>query len=835
VGNDGTLRVRVVGDVADVQSKMSGLDKTFAGLGDSTGQAATGWSKFGDMGRGAVIGISSSLATAGIGAAMTAVSSIVDGVGNSISLASDKAEAASKVNVLFGDSARIIEAASKGAATAVGLSSGAYLTAAGDLGNLLTNFDITGDAAANMSNDMIALAADMGSFNNASTEDVTAAMGAAFRGETEPIRRFGVMLDAASVSSKAVEMGLAASTKEVSASARAQATYQLILEQTSSAQGDFARTSDGLANSQKIAAAKQEEAWTKLGDALYPLAQKIMPMLADAGTAVIGVIASIAEGIGDWIEDNQELINAVAGFVQGALGTLVDVLGDLWQLLEGPVTTALNAVGFVFGIVGKAVGILGDAIHALSDTFGDLTAPMRTTVEGLDEAKAKFNEVAAEAGLSADEIADAWTEAEAGIYDGSVRTTADAMRIINSHKEVVISAQDMVMGMGAAWGEMPAVITQSLDESVVAARVGGLAAGEAVDQAVADAVAAGKENVADDAREMMRFAGQAMELQGLDDARKLGEGIPGEIGQGMQDKANEALDAAEGLRDLLKNGLSPEERALKILGGDYVKLINKGMTSEIDGAREAAISVAAAAINTLEDAGLTGPKGEKSLEEIGKLYDTLLANGMTAAEARATLAAAGVSEATIDSLEAPAGTGANTPYDAGYDHGTYFAAGLDASKVAIRNAADRAAFAAQERLELHSPAKAGPWSQRGGPFAWMRRAGEGMGLELAAGLGRMSGVVGSAAGQLAGAADLQGLASVQLPGIGGTQSLVGMPGANASASIAAPNTTVHVGGVTIQIYDARDPEKVANTVRDKLRDLLLGAPALSLDTSGRPL
>lgn len=241
-----------------------------------------------------------------------AITGALDRIGQGIELASNKAEAASKANILFGDSYGIIEEASRGAATSVGLSSGAYLAAAGNVANLVTNFGIAGREAAEMSRDIVQLSADMGSFNNASTDEVVEAIGAAFRGETEPIRRFGVMLDAATVASKAVAMGLAESTRAVNNEAKARATYQLILEQTTAAQGDFARTSEGYANSQRIAAAKTEEALTRLGEAIMPLAQELMPLLAEAGIAVVDILTGligIARDLGTVARDLMELWN----------------------------------------------------------------------------------------------------------------------------------------------------------------------------------------------------------------------------------------------------------------------------------------------------------------------------------------------------------------------------------------------------------------------------------------------------------------------------------------------------------------------------------------------
>lgn len=673
------LELHDEGFIGQVQSSGQAAQSALSPASDAAAQLGTNLQEAGDKGntslggklRGAVQGVGGDLkagALAGLGfAGGMGVAGLAAGgiqgamnlMGDSVGLASDKVEAASKVNVLFGDSAHIVNDASKTAADTVALSSGKYLALAGDLGNLITNFGITGDAAADMSVDMIGLAADMGSFNNASTEEVTAAMGAAFRGETEPIRRFGVMLSADAVAAKAVELGLAATTKELTPAAKAQATYALILEQTTAAQGDLARTADGLANAQRLAAARQEEAMTKLGDAILPIAQTIMPMLADAGTAIITVIADIAGAIGGWISDNQALIDTIVSLVRDAIDILVGTLGDLWQLLEGPVSTALDAIGALFGIVAAGIGFLIDAVKFASDVFGDLTASMRPAVTGLEEAKVAFSDIATEAGLTAEEVEAAWAEAAAGIADGTVRVDADALRIIEAHGGITQASADMARNMEANWAAgraavalMPEAITQMTDESVAASRLLGQQTGEALDAAVAAAVAAGKANVADDTREMIAFAGQAAETQASADALRIGRAVPGDIGKGMLEKSREVLDAADRLIELLKNGLTPAEQAAKLIGEKYTKAVAEGVRSEIPGAKEAAQSMAVAAIKTIADAA-NGSPDSKSLKAIGSYYDSLLASGMTEAQARTALIAGGVAEDVIDKFAAP--------------------------------------------------------------------------------------------------------------------------------------------------------------------------------------
>jgi hypothetical protein len=298
-----------------------------------------------NLGKSIQQGLGLGVGLAGIAGIGVGISAVTETISKSLDLASDKAEAASKANVLFGESYHIIEEASKNAAESVGISSGAYLTAAGNLGNLITNFGITGDAGANLSKNLVQLAADMGSFNNASTEEVTEAMGSAFVGETEPLRRFGVMLSAASVAAKAVELGLARSTKEVDQAAKVQATYALIVEQTSKAQGDFARTATGAANAQRISAAKMEEAMTKLGEKLAPIAQKLLPIVAEIGVAIVdvfGQLVSTAEELGRVVQQGIDFLDPGGAEIRKWVSEL-RAMPELVGLTEAQLTAAATS------------------------------------------------------------------------------------------------------------------------------------------------------------------------------------------------------------------------------------------------------------------------------------------------------------------------------------------------------------------------------------------------------------------------------------------------------------------------------------------------------------
>src|SRR5690606_31215355 len=102
---------------------------------------------------------------------------------------------------------------------------------------------MTGDVelAADRSIFLTQVAADLAATYGGTTADAVAALGAAFRGEADPAERFNLNLKIGEQNAKAVEMGLARTTKEVDDHARALALVELITEQSADAQGQFAR------------------------------------------------------------------------------------------------------------------------------------------------------------------------------------------------------------------------------------------------------------------------------------------------------------------------------------------------------------------------------------------------------------------------------------------------------------------------------------------------------------------------------------------------------------------------------------------------------------------
>ena len=195
--------------------------------------------------------------------------------------ASDLNESISKSNVIFGSSAKAIQGWAATADQALGLSQTAALEAAGNFAILGQSAGLTGVELNTFSTDLTELAADLASFNNTSTDEAITALAAGLRGESEPLRRFGVLLSENAVQAKAMEMGLAATAKELTDQDKVLARNALILEQTTTQQGDFARTADGAANQQRILAAEIENSRAAIGEGLLPAYKDLLAIFVN--------------------------------------------------------------------------------------------------------------------------------------------------------------------------------------------------------------------------------------------------------------------------------------------------------------------------------------------------------------------------------------------------------------------------------------------------------------------------------------------------------------------------------------------------------------------------
>ena len=313
-----------------------------------------------------------------------------------INAASDLEESMSKVGVIFGEGADEIEAFAETAAKELGQSKQAVLDAAGTFGTFGKAAGLVDEDLAEFSNGLTALASDAASFHNAEPQEVIEAMGAALRGESEPMRRFGVLLNDATLKAEAMALGIYDGTGALTDQQKILAAQEAIFKQTGDAQGDFQRTSEGLANQSRIMKAQFEDVTAELGSALLPILLDILP-----------VFASLA----DFVSENTDFVLILAGVI-GALATAVVTVNiamklyATYQALAAAATWLMNSALLASPITWIVLAIAGlvTALVILEQKFGIVTATLEKLNAIFDKVRDGIGWLAEKLGLASDEI-----------------------------------------------------------------------------------------------------------------------------------------------------------------------------------------------------------------------------------------------------------------------------------------------------------------------------------------------------------------------------------------------------------------------------------------------
>ena len=269
----------------------------------------------------------------------TAVEKVGDLITSTITPASNLAESINAVNVVFEEGAGIIAEYGKTSATAVGLSTAKFNQLASVTGAFLTNLGFNSEEAAHKTIELTERASDMASVFNTDVDTALQAIQSGLKGEFNPLEQFGVKMSAATITAKAMEMGLEDVNGELTESAKAQATLAILMEQTDKVAGDFTNTSHQLANMQRILGATFENIKARIGTALLPMLTALGSKLFEISNSPefqAGLDSLIAklESIGKWVMDvgipgfTEFVSKLTEGFREGGLDGLLTVLDE---------------------------------------------------------------------------------------------------------------------------------------------------------------------------------------------------------------------------------------------------------------------------------------------------------------------------------------------------------------------------------------------------------------------------------------------------------------------------------------------------------------------------
>jgi hypothetical protein len=284
--------------VARLKDEVSGplgiIRDNFDRLGASQGVMA--------MGRGFKMNVASMMASEFVQTARQVVAFGQEAVAK----ASDLAETVSKTENVFGESAAEILAWGETAARAFGQTKKQALDAATQFAGTFKSVGFAMDEVNDRSKTMVELGADLASFFNTDMADALHALRSGLGGEAEALRKYNVFISDAAVQSKLLEMGVKKVNGRFTEGQKVMARYQIIMDQTTDAQGDYERTADGLANSQRSVTAQIEDLTAKIGEELLPVAQELTLWVRDEGVPQLTLLIERAKELAEvwgWLGD----------------------------------------------------------------------------------------------------------------------------------------------------------------------------------------------------------------------------------------------------------------------------------------------------------------------------------------------------------------------------------------------------------------------------------------------------------------------------------------------------------------------------------------------------
>jgi hypothetical protein len=257
------LNVEILGEYKNLAKATQGAQTTIGKLGDTFTTVA---GKIGKLVAG--IGI-------GLGAA------VASQIKPSIEAASGLEEATNAVRVSFGKAADGVLALGTNAAKGMGLSKT-------ELYGIATQFSSFAETVAGKGGNIVEVVekiagrgADFASVFNLDVAEALGKFQSGLAGQSEPLRAYGIDLSAAAVEAYAVANGIGSGTGKMTESEKVLARYGLLMEQTDKVSGDFANTSEGVANQQRILKAELENTRAEIGEKFLPILSEIQDFILE--------------------------------------------------------------------------------------------------------------------------------------------------------------------------------------------------------------------------------------------------------------------------------------------------------------------------------------------------------------------------------------------------------------------------------------------------------------------------------------------------------------------------------------------------------------------------
>ena len=368
-------------------------------LGDATGATRAMRETAGESGRlSGAMGKIGGVMAAAAAATVAAAGGMAVGIGKAVQAASSLEQSSGAIDAVFKGNADQMHSMAASAATDLGLTRDEFNQLGTVIGSQLKNGGTAMSELAPKTNELIGVGADLAAMFGGTTADAVGALSSALKGERDPIERYGVSLNQASIDAKAAELGFTKVGGALSAEANQAATLALIMEQTADAHGAFGRESNTLAGQLERAKAGWGNIVATVGTAFLPMMTQaatvlnttLMPALQSWAESLSsgGGLAAGMNALGSVVQTAFAQIGAaVTSFVSGWNGATASIqssgLHGFFTQLGAVVHVAFAQIG---AVVNPALTALGVSMSSAGSTLVQFTSafsPLQLVLQGL--------------------------------------------------------------------------------------------------------------------------------------------------------------------------------------------------------------------------------------------------------------------------------------------------------------------------------------------------------------------------------------------------------------------------------------------------------------------
>lgn len=306
--------------------------------------------------------------------------------GSFIKAASDYQESLNKVDVAFGKSSESVKNFAMSAGENFGIDRGRALDMAAMFGDMSTSMGLSQEKAGTLSTSLVGLSGDLASFKNIGVDQAQTALAGIFTGETESLKRLGIVMTETNLQQFALTQGINKKIEKMKQDEKVLLRYNYIMAMSKNSLGDFARTQEGFANQSRILGSRFKDLSITLGSILLPYAIKL-----------VNVVIGLIEKFQNLSPTTQKIVLILAGLAAilpplliglGMMAMSITAIGTVFAAISLPI------LGITAGIVALAAAayLCRDSFVVVYDFLKDqFLAVFDAIIAKIDQAVAAFN------------------------------------------------------------------------------------------------------------------------------------------------------------------------------------------------------------------------------------------------------------------------------------------------------------------------------------------------------------------------------------------------------------------------------------------------------------